>query len=677
MTLPTLGQRTLAALTRASLQAWVMLPALVLALGALRLMQMRWHWPAGLQASSAELWAVVLQGARFDLKVTASAALLLLPVFALVPGRLHARLAGTVAVLFVAASLVNLHYFGFYKTPIDAVVFGFFEDDTVAILRTIWSDFPVFLTLAVLTGLSWFTIAGRRMLHDIATTTTTRMPAEAFSTPVRWVLVALSLLLLLLAMKGTLRAMPLGRQNTTVTPSQFLNDMVPNGITALKFAWNSRRDSQNLSDPLVGLRAQGYDSPQAAAQALGLAAGDEAALHQALRMHAPATAAPGAAKRKNLVLVLMESWSAEPFLYQAADFEVLGRLAPTLKQGCHFSNFDAAQPGTHPTLEALLFSTPITPLTLGLQGRKPITWAVPHLLKQAGYHTLFVTSGRAGWRELDRVLKVQGFDEVVDASVLQKAYPEATLGIWGVWDSHVFRWLKEKLPATAADGKPVFVFVLTSTNHPPYDLPANHPRVQRNPARWGGERNSDDLWPNLDTWHYATDLLGDYVQQLRTSPLGPDTLIAATGDHNVRSFGLYATADRRHLARQVPFMLWGEGLDCGPQLRLPASHRDIFPTLLPLLGLGEGALLTGRNLLADPAAPPRQQAAKLNLPLSATYFGPARSATGQWTLGDPASFLCTPPPAAGASACGFDAQADARLRAHLGLLDWTIRSALH
>jgi hypothetical protein len=42
---------------------------------------------------------------------------------------------------------------------------------------------------------------------------------------------------------------------------------------------------------------------------------------------------------------------------------------------------------------------------------------------------------------------------------------------------------------------------------------------------------------------------------------------------------------RRYLQRQVPFVIWGESLACGSQLALPASHRDMFNTLLPLIGV--------------------------------------------------------------------------------------------
>ncbi|MDP1655368.1 LTA synthase family protein [Rhodoferax sp.] len=668
--LRTFGRHLLGALASATLQAWVMVLCVACALSLLRVGQIAWHWPEGLEVSLADLWSVVFQGARFDLKVCAAAAILLWPVLIIVPARWHSWLTGTVTLLFVTASLVNLHYFGFYKTPIDPVVFGFFEDDTKAILQTIWSDFPVTLTLSVLAAASWGAMAARKAAYDRLSLRLNRGIGDRLI-PVWLTLLGVlcALFLLALTTKGTLRAMALGRQNVSVTTSQFLNDMVPNGVIALKFAWDGRKASQNFSDPLLGLKQLGYDSPMAAARVLGIEASDNKALRASL--FAKGGEAPSAAGKphKNLLFFLMESWSAEPFRYQAKDFDVLGRLAPTLAQACHFSNFDSAQPGTHPSLEAILFSTPITPLTLGPQGKRPIPWSVPLILKQAGYHTLFVTSTRSGWRDLDRVLRTQGFDEVVDANNLKAAYPEATLGIWGVWDSYVFRYLSERLKKK--EDKPLFVFVLTATNHPPYDLPPEYQRIERNQAKWGGERNADTLWLNIDSYHYATDLLGGLVQEVRSGPQHANTVMAATGDHNVRSFGLYATPERRHLVSQVPFVIWGDGIDCGPQRQLPASHRDMFPTLLPLLGINSGFVKTGRNLLLDPA---KQANPALNAPFSMNYYGTARNARGSWTLGDPASFVCSPGPA-GAD-CRFDAQQDAWARAQLGLLDWNVRATL-
>lgn len=670
--LRTFGRHFLGALASAVLQAWLMVLCVALTLSVLRVMQIAWHWPSGFAAPLSDLWSVVYQGARFDLKVCAAAAILVFPLLLIVPARLHGWIAGIVAVLFVTASLVNLHYFGFYKTPIDPVVFGFFEDDTKAIIQTIWSDFPVVLTLAVLGGSSWAAIAARKALYgNLGLRLNRRVNERLIPVWATLLGVLLGLFMLVLTTKGTLRAMALGRQNVSVTNSQFLNDMVPNGVIALKFAWDARRDSQNLTDPLLGLKHLGYSSPMDAARALGISATDEQALRESLFAHGPDVPPVAGQPRKNLLFFLMESWGAEPFLSNAPNFDVLGRMAPTLANACHFSNFDSAQPGTHPSLEAILFSTPITPLTLGPQGKKPIPWAVPVLLQRAGYRTLFVTSARSGWRNLDRILKTQGFDEVIDANDLRKAYPEAELGIWGVWDSYLFRYLSDRLKKPG--DKPLFVFVLTATNHPPYDLPPEYKPVQRDRALWRGDRSSDELWLNIDSYHYATDLLGALVQEVRSGPLRDNTVIAATGDHNGRSFGLYNSPEHNYLAHQVPFVIWDKDLKCGPQLQLPAGHRDMFPTLFPLLGIGSGYVKTGRNLLLDPA---KQTDTAPHTPISLSYYGPVRSAKGSWMLGDPASFKCTPGGAQAGPDCRFDPKLDALARAQIGLLDWNVRVGL-
>jgi hypothetical protein len=473
---------------------------------------------------------------------------------------------------------------------------------------------------------------------------------------------------LIFAGKGTLREMALQRQHLTVTASQFLNDMVPNGIIALKYAWDSRGQSQNFSDPLAGLKAMGFDSPQAAAQVVGWPHGSEAEVLAALRTPAPL---PAGSMKKNLLFFLMESWSAEPLLYQSPKFDVLGRLAPTMDKACHFRNFDSAQPGTHPSLEAILFSSPITPLTLGDIGRKPIPWSIAKVARDAGYHTLFVTSARSGWRDLNRVLAVQGFDEVIDANNLKVDYPEAFLGIWGVWDSYVFQYLSKRMAAQKPEAKPLFVFVLTSTNHPPYDLPADYKRVPRDMALWKGETSSETLLPNLDTFHYASDLLGGFVQEVQKGPLRANTLIAASGDHNVRSFGVYASAERRYLSRQVPFVVWGEGLHCSNQLDQPASHRDMFPTLFPLAGITGPYIQSGRNLML----PLPEKPDPLNAPRAVFFTGDARNAQGMWQLGKPQSFSCTSAHL-GQGPCQFNAQDDQQERARYGLLDWQVRVSL-
>jgi len=657
------ARRPLEKVAAAMLHTWVVTLCSAFALSVLRVGQIGYHWPNDFHAHWNDIFSVLFQGGRFDLKASATAGLLLFPLFLIVPGR-SGWIAAAASFTLIFLSLVNLHYFGFYKTPIDPIVFGFFEDDTKAIIQTIWSDFPVVFTLLALFVFGAAATAGSRFLYE-------KLDPYIVRSRPTWVSIAgllLAFVLLVFSIKGTLRSIGLVRQNLTVTTSQFLNDMVPNGAIALLFAWDQREESQDLRDPLAGLNRLGFDTPFEAARELGIKADDAESLRKAMYVYGNGQAA--AVHKKNLLFFQMESWSAEPFLYQSAEFDVLGRLEQTLPEACHFSNFDSVQGGTHPTLEGILFSTPITPLTTGPEGKKPLPWSIPLLLKQAGYETVFITSGRSGWRDMNRVMKTQGFDEIVDALTLQQVYPEAELGIWGVWDGYAFKYLAERLKQKNG-GKPLFAFVMTMTNHPPYDLPPDYTRKQLNMAKWGGERNSEDLEKNLDTYRYSTDLLGGFVQDVRASPQYADTVIAATGDHNTRTFGVYATPERRYLVNQVPFLFWGEGVKCGTQQHAPASHRDMLPTLFPLVGLEGGYVNTGRNLLADGISASKSP---LDAQRITSFDGHARNAQGSWQLGNPASFVCTPVKAG--APCKFDDKDDRQERARLGLLDWFVRSSL-
>jgi len=140
-------------------------------------------------------------------------------------------------------------------------------------------------------------------------------------------------------------------------------------------------------------------------------------------------------------------------------------------------------PTREPTLRWKRFciSTPITPLTLGDAGRRTIPWTVAQVAKEAGYQTLFVTSARSGWRDLNRVLKVQGFDEVVDANNLKEAYPEAGVGHLGRV-GRLRLQVPEQTHGCAAQGQAHFC-VCAHQHQPPALRPAR--RLQARAARHG------------------------------------------------------------------------------------------------------------------------------------------------------------------------------------------------
>lgn len=630
---------------------WVAGVWLVACLGVVRLIQLAYYWPANDAGLSQELHLALWMGLRFDAKVCASAAVLLWP---LLSWRRTARATLVVwTVLYMLLALVNFYYYGFYKTPIDSVVFGVIDDDTQAIFKTIWLDFPiaqiaVFLLLAMA-----ISIAGVLQLERAWQARRAMVLGWGV-----WLILPLLLLLTLMLVKGTLKGVALQPANMTITTQPFLNDAVPNGVTALHNAWFAHSESTHVDDVNAGLKARGFQSVQEAAQALGWGTPDDDALAAQLLAHGQ-----NQLNGKHLVFFQMESWSAEPLRYQSSQFDVMGRLQAPLQKAVHFDNFDSAHVGTHPSLEAILLGTPLTPISTGRYREVVYPWGLAQVLKRAGYDTVFVTSGESGWRELDRVLLRQGFDEFVDAAALRLRYPDAGGGVWGVWDSYMMRYIQERLKSQPAN-KPLFIYGMTTTHHPPYEVPAEALQVHFDMKQWKGDASSDSLLPSLFTYRYANDVLGAFVSEVQASPWGARTLVAATGDHIMRTVGLYVEPERRVMRQQVPFVVWGApSVQCPDRLHEPASHLDMFPSLLPLLGVNEGYLRTGRNLWDCQASD------ALAAPMALTFVEQVRTPDAMWQMGQPETLGCQPPQAR----CTWSALQDQRARARVGLLDWNVR----
>jgi hypothetical protein len=242
----------------------------------------------------------------------------------------------------------------------------------VAVLQTIWRDFPVVWTLllAVLLG-----CVG--MLHRVL------VPACKPDTVLQtspWVKLVLSIVVffaLVFAGKGTLREMALQRQHLTVTTSQFLERHGAQRRHCTQIRLGQPGQSQNLQDPLAGLKPwaliRRWPLPRCWVCRMAARPQVKAALT------APRSPAEGGTQEESAVLpdgILERRAHALP---EPARLTCWGAWPPRW-QGLPFQQL-RLRPARHPpSLEAMLFSTPITPLTLGDVGRKPIPWAIPKVI---------------------------------------------------------------------------------------------------------------------------------------------------------------------------------------------------------------------------------------------------------------------------------------------------------
>ena len=652
---------------------WIFLLLLIVMLGAARLAL----W-LGYEAvpDSGWLMRAVLRGGRYDFAIGSSLTLfvllLTLPLLAL-PER-FARIAPNIAFalctgLFGASvllSIIEYFYYGFYHTRIDPIVFGVFEDDTAMVWDTVWNDYPLVTVTLVVAALLFLAYKALRSASG-------RLGARLSLPGYKGVgFAVVQVFVLALLARGSLGTFPLVRQEVMFARDPFLNQIVLNAPLTLYRAYRIRSQDIDLgADPRAGLNRWGFATPQDAGAVLGLH-GDDAQIADALFARVPARSdAP--AQPPHVVLALLESFGTDLLDADGGDNDLLGRLRPHLRKDYFFPKFFAAQNGTHGSVEALLLGSPITPLTSDRYGdvTYPTSMALP--FRRAGYRTVLIYAGSATWRNLRHTFLRQGFDHVYDAVDIRASLPTAQSNdLERVYDKYVYTFVQDLLTQAESDGKPLFLFMLTTTNHPPFEVPPGA-RTKFDLQRVGARATTDTngLLRMLATYRYQADEFGGFMDWVTQGPLRDRTVVAAAGDHNLRSHYDYSLpqeqpdVDRVFGYLRVPDAYRPAQVDT----QRFAGHADIMPTLATLALPGERYVNLGRDLLA-PAGPDNYALARFHWLYrpEGVVKAPERPAFHAWA--DPAKRRIA---ANGHSPSASDAAAARRVAARVALQDWLIR----
>ncbi len=528
-------------------------------------------------------------GGRFDLKMLATVLLLTFVPASLVLLPLQRRISAVVQLLIVAflfltinfAAICQYFYYDFYKTPFTPLIFGFYEDDTAAVIASITGRYPValalFVVLALTAGQTWLTYRCSRIAQaELVPALSARLV----------VVVTLTLLALAFFARGQLGTFPLRKQDSTVSPNPFINDLVRNAWQSLYDAARDRQEQIEIgNDPAVQLNAYGFSSLDELARTVGARSGSARDLEKFIFRRTPKNIWL-AKNPPHLVFALMESWGAQPLKLSTASNDFTGALGKYLKRGPLFENFFSAQLGTHPTLEALLLNSPLSPLTQGQNGYISFPAAALKPFKEQGYRTVFVYGGGSEWRQIGRAMQHQYFDQVYEVSHILARYPHAKRNVWGVYDEDLFRFAFELLQEADKKGEKIFLFVLSTTNHVPNQMPADYKRLpldlpKLRPHFAGKEQDSEKMaW----TYQYANHQLGLFLDRVTGSALKEKTLVVATGDHNRTFLKNSFPTDSKDLFSVPAYFYLPHAYQPAfvPDTKRFAGHRDLFPTLYHL-----------------------------------------------------------------------------------------------
>lgn len=498
--------------------------------------------------------------------------------------------------LFLLISLVNFYYYKAFGASFNYQLFTIGEGNLKVNLITIWQDYPVVLVLLIAGVFVLLLALFLKRFWSIIDKIEAR-----FSFILQIILVILLLLVYgFVGLRGgSLSLFPTRIKQADFSTNHLINQLTANAPTMLLNAIQERHTAEKPLNVSLDEGRTAYNNffnanlkPNTFRFASFFT---HTKKNRWLEEHKP-----------NVVFVQMEGMGNHflNFNNQKTD-NLLGKLAPFYKRGSVFRYFLSDSNGTASTLAHFFVNSPTTAVFNAPLSRVSYQSSIALPYKKAGYETVFISGDYRGWEHLDTFLRRQGFDKVLGEYAILQRYPNAKKEGWGVYDQYTFQYASFLLKEAYNRHKPIFIYINTVTNHPPYKIPDDYKplpaKLPKDIAKFMHIPRSKAKMMLL-TYQYANNALGQFINDTTNTLWGPQTIIAASGDHNQHEMmPNYTNPHLKFLQRSVPFILhvpaaYLRGWRVDPN-RI-GSHKDIFPTLFNLSLSNATYENSGDNLLS-------------------------------------------------------------------------------
>ena len=306
---------------------------------------------------------------------------------------------------------------------------------------------------------------------------------------------------------------------------------------------------------------------------------------------------PNAPLQPNVVVTFMESTNA--MFVHGLSGHYRGLMPEVSALVPQLTSADAFYNTSSPTIAALVTAlcslhpsahpSDLRPGT-SVDGRAAYT-CLADILRDRGYRTIFVQTASKTVTSKEYFLRTHGFDEMIGREDLEARFKDRPQGPWGPHDSELVTVVKEQIARLeklrAQDGRPFLLVMLTLDSH--------------DPGMAGPECG---LSPNIDElpqterarqllagYHCSDRALGDLGRFVLAAPRKDRTVWLLTADHAAFSDlvpeEIYVDPTARHQSDKIPFLLHDPLHELPQHLATLGDTRDVSPTLLHILGVGD------------------------------------------------------------------------------------------
>ncbi len=292
-------------------------------------------------------------------------------------------------------------------------------------------------------------------------------------------------------------------------------------------------------------------------------------------------------QKPNLVFIIVEGLGRD-FVGEGAEF---GGFTPFLdslsRQSLYWENCLSNTGRTFGVVPSLLGSLPFGKSGFMELDEYPNKLTLYGILKNNGYYTSYYQGTNSTFDNVEKFLRSENIDFVLDKSGFGKNYElqtaDATGSSWGYPDKELF---KKALDLPRDSEKPRMEVYMTISTHEPFIPPGKEyyeNKVSELVNRGNyGSREKNIIKKNKNVFAsllYTDNAISWFLEAYKKQPGYDNTIFIITGDHRLIPIPQRNAISRFH----VPLIVYSPMLRATEKISAVSSHFDVTPSILALL----------------------------------------------------------------------------------------------
>lgn len=277
--------------------------------------------------------------------------------------------------------------------------------------------------------------------------------------------------------------------------------------------------------------------------------------------------------RPNIVIILLESWSADLIESLGGDPSITPNFHAMEKDGLLFTNFYASANRSQQAIASIYGGLPGLPVTT-ITNHQEKYYAIPSIippLDSLGYYSSFYFGGELNYGNILSYLRYNEFNRIIEGKdVKNQRFHKGKLGIQ---DADMLPWASTDINSQP---EPFFTTIFTLSTHSPYDYPKIFEELE---------------WPQLEkvfvnSAKYTDIALKLFMDRAKQQPWYDNTLFLFMADHSHPSYKNYPLESFEY--HKIPLLIYGNPLNDslrGTTYDKICGNTDIPATLLAQLGV--------------------------------------------------------------------------------------------